>query len=477
MPALHPFTYEEAHVTITNPSLINWPAEMPDYESLAAAVQGEVSRWNAIGMAAGVIHDGERTITTSGWSNYPAGHALVPESMFVIASISKIYTATLTMRLMEQGVLDLDTPVVTYLPDFRLSHDAVRDAVTIRHLLSHTSGFDGDRFTAYGRGDDAYDRAVSEFHTLIQWFKPGSFYSYNNAGFYLVGHIIQKLTGKSFEQVMADELFAPMNLTHTVIQPEEALNRPFAAGHIVSRTTGVSLCTSAHLPRHTNAAGGVIQSIGDLLTFAHMHLNLGEINGTRIISAESARQMQQPIIEADAEHRHYGIGWSLFQRPQYTSIGHGGAWGGHRSNLIILPDHGFAHAALTNGNVGGYAYPHVQEWVLKNTLDITVPTPEATELSPAEIAQHTGTYVRHDGEFVVETSDSGLRITLTDIDENTGEREETPRIFELEPLGGQRFRVTSPESRDAPVDFATVPDADGHEHDLLRIWGRVAKRA
>lgn len=460
----------------TNLSLIDWPSESPPYASFDAAVQGETSRWNAIGMAAGIVRNGERRVAISGFANAEAGYPLVENSMFLIGSISKIYTATLVMRLMEQGVLDLDTPVVNYVPDFTLSHDDLRDAITIRMLLSHTSGFDGDRFTSYGRGEDAYDKAVAEFHSLTQWFKPGSFYSYNNAGFYLVGHIIQKLTGKAFEDVMAEELFAPLGLEHTIIRPEDALNRSLAAGHQVDRLKGVSLSTARHLPHHSNPAGGVVQSIGDLLTFAQMHLNQGEINGKRIISAENAVLMQQPIIEADTYHRHYGIGWSIYQRPTGTSIGHGGAWGGHRANLIMYPYHNYAHASLGNSSVSGYAESSLEKWVLEHDLHISDADPEAIELSPIELSAHIGTYVRHDCRFDIAPADSGLRMSVTDIDEDTGKAEEQQRIFDLEPLEANRFRVTSPESKGATVDFRQVPDGNGTLRDLVRIWGRVAAR-
>ncbi len=459
-----------------NPSLIDWPTESPQYATFEAAVQGETARWNAVGMAAGIVRNGERKIAVSGFANAEAGYPLVENSLFLIGSISKIYTATLVMRLMEQGILDLDTPVVNYVPDFRLSHDDLRDAITIRMLLSHTSGFDGDRFTAYGRGDNAYDRAVAEFDSLIQWFKPGSFYSYNNAGFYLVGHIIQKLTGKSFEQVLTDEVFAPLRLENTFIDPDDVFNRPLAAGHTVDRRKGVSLSAARHLPRHANPAGGIMQSIGDLLTFAQMHLNKGEVNGQRIISEENAILMQQPIIEADTYHRHYGIGWSIFQRPGGKSIGHGGAWGGHRANLIMYPYDNYAHAALGNSSVSSYAESSLEKWVLAHDLHKSVPEPERMELSQQQLSAYTGTYERHDGRFDVTTTETGLRMALTDIDEDTGKEEETQRIFELEPVESNRFRVTSPESKGATVDFRNVPDGSGTPRDLVRIWGRVAAR-
>lgn len=461
---------------MSTPQFIDWPTEQPDYASLDAAVSGEISRWQAVGMAAGIVRDGERQISVGGFANAEVGYPMHPNSLFLIGSISKIYTATLVLKLVEQGLLDLDKPVVEYLPDFTLSQDDVRDAITLRMLLSHTSGFDGDRFTNYGKGEDAYNKAIAEFHTLIQWFKPGTFYSYNNAGFYLAGQIIRKVTGKSYEDVLTEEIFKPLGLAHSYIDADLLLNQPLAAGHLVDYRSGVKLHPAPHLPRHANPAGGIVQSVGDLLTFAQMHLKHGEINGKRIISAEHAQLMQEPLIEADTFYRSYGIGWSIFERPTAKSIGHGGAWGGHRANLVIFPEHNFAHAALVNSNVGVPAYQALEKWVLKHHLHIENPGPTAIALAPEELATRTGTYLRHDSRMDVSGHGAHLLLAITDIDEDTGEESTEQRFYELEPLATDRFRICSPESKDATVDFRSVPDANGAPRDLIRISGRVAAR-
>jgi CubicO group peptidase (beta-lactamase class C family) len=460
----------------TNPSLIRWPEERPRYTALGAAVQGETARWNAIGMAAGVIRGDETETVVAGTANVETGFPLTENALFLIGSISKVYTATLVMRLCEIDVLDLDTPVVTYLPELELASSAARDEITLRHLLSHSAGFEGDRFIDYGRGDDALAKAIAEFGTLTQWYRPGSFFAYCNTGFYLAGRIIEKVTGKPFETVIAEELFEPLGLDHTVILPEYALGRPFATGHKVDRREGVTVAGSQCVPRFGSAAGGIMSSIGDLMRFARMHLNRGELDGVRIISEESAVAMREPFIEADTFHRSYGIGWSIMERPGATSIGHGGAWSGHRANLTIIPEKEFAIAMLVNSDAGVRASTEVQEWALAHYLDVSVPKPDAIVLDDEVLERFTGTFTRHDGRFVVAQRGGGLRITLTDIDEESGEEKETLRIFDLEPVRETRFRVTSPESYGATVDIVPVPDAEGTERELLRMWGRVAAR-
>lgn len=461
----------------TNPSLVRWPEERPAYTSLTAAAQGETARWNAVGMAASVIHgDADETVVT-GIASVDTGFPVTEDALFLIGSISKVYTATLVMRLCEIDVLDLDTPVVTYLPELSLANASARDEITLRHLLSHSAGFEGDRFIDYGRGDDALEKAIAEFGTLTQWFRPGSFYSYCNTGFYLTGRIIEKVTGKPFETVMTEELFQPLGLEHTFILPEHALGRPFATGHKVDRRAGVTVAESQSLPRCVAAAGGIMSSIGDLMRFARMHLNEGELDGIRIVSEESALAMREPFIDADTFDRSYGIGWSIVQRPGATSIGHGGAWGGHRAHLTIIPEKRFAMGVLVNADTGVRAYTELEEWALEHYIGVTVPKPDAMELDDRALDRFTGTFIRHDGRYEVARQEGGLRVSVTDIDEESGEVKETPRLFDLEPVGERRFRVTSPESYGSTVDIVPVPDADGTERDLLRMWGRVAARS
>jgi hypothetical protein len=289
--------------------------------------------------------------------------------------------------------------------------------------------------------------------------------------------VIEKVTGKTFEEAMKEEVFAPLGLEHTEIMPEEVLNHTFAVGHKVDRRTGVSISRPQHLPRMAHAAGGVISSVGDLLRFARMHMNGGEIDGVRVLSEKSVQAMQEIQIEADTFHRSYGIGWHIYTRPAATSIGHGGAWSGHRAFLTIIPERDFAFAALTNSNAGARAYTEVEEWAVKHYLDINHPKPPRQEMSTQDMAAFTGTFLRHDGRFEMASHGDGLRLTVTDIDEETGEEEETPRLFDLEPVGDTRFRVTSAEAYDATIDILSVADADGNPRDLLRMGGRLAARA
>ena len=118
----------------------------------------------------------------TGLLNLNIGVATTTDSLFQIGSITKIYTATLVMQLIDQGAIDLDHSVEEYLPDSRLGSSETQTPITVRHLLSHTSGIDGDYFEDFGRGDGAIRRYAAACAQLPQLFSPGEMFSYCNAG-------------------------------------------------------------------------------------------------------------------------------------------------------------------------------------------------------------------------------------------------------------------------------------------------------
>ncbi|EWM12511.1 acylaminoacyl-peptidase [Kutzneria sp. 744] len=188
------------------------------------------------GAQLGILRLGEpndELITAAyGVLNRDTGVATTTDSLFQIGSISKVWTATVAMQLVDEGRLDLDAPVVEVLPELRLSDPEVTKQVTLRHLLTHTSGIDGDVFTDTGRGDDCLEKFVALLGDVAQNHPLGATWSYCNAGFTLVGRLIEKVTGKTWDEALRERLFTPLGLAHTVTLPEEALLFRAAVGHV-----------------------------------------------------------------------------------------------------------------------------------------------------------------------------------------------------------------------------------------------------
>jgi CubicO group peptidase (beta-lactamase class C family) len=466
-----------------------WPDERPAYDSLAACVQGEAARWNVPGIAVGVLQDEHVESLAYGITSIDTRQPVSPDTIFQIGSISKVFTATLVLRLADEGLLGLDTPVVSYLPDLRLADDHARATITLRQLLSHTSGLEGDRFLDHGRGDDGLTAAVASYDTLRQWAPPGRLWTYCNAGFSLAGRVVEQVTGQTFEVAIKERLFDPLGLERTVFFAEDAITWPHAVGHhLKSRTAGHTVARPYSLARSINPAGGIVSSTADLLRFARLHLADGAYDGRQLLPAAAARQMREPLTEAGNFGRSYGLGWSVWDVDGLRIVDHGGATNGFRAQLTVVPGRGFALVQLTNGESGAQAMAQIETWALEHFRGLRkrIAAP-VVKLAAPELAGFAGTYVRHDGRFVVTTTDDGcLTVTVTEINEETGTEEAQPSLL-LEPVGARRFRSVRGPTKDAIVDFLTLP-ADGHAptddghpgangvRSLIRIGGRLAER-
>lgn len=453
-----------------------WPGERPAYESLAIAVQAEASRWNVPGIAVGLLHHAHEETTATGITSIATRQPVTDDTIFQIGSISKVFTATLAMRLSEEGVLDLDEPVITYVPNLPLADATARETVTLRHLFSHGAGFEGDRFIEYGRGDDALARSIAGFDTLQQWTAPGELYFYNNAGFYLAGRAIELVCGRPFETVMRERLFEPLGLKTAVFFAEEAITLPHAIGHrLPSREAGHTVAQGYSLPRNVNAAGGIVASTKELLRFARMHMDGGELDGARVISAQSARAMREPYMDAGPGRGWYGIGWAINDDDDFRIVGHGGATGGFRAQLTVVPERSFAIAILTNGETGSRAIQEIEAWALDHYLGFQRPEPEAIILPKKTLDVFAGVYTRHDGRFTVSRDGEHLKIHYAGLDEESGEIEDEVTLV-LEPLAEQRFRSIKGPSTGNILEFIDLPVEDGSPRRLLRSSGRLAER-
>lgn len=453
-----------------------WPVDRPAYETLAAAVQGEGSRWNVPGIAVAVLHHASIESTSAGLASLTVKRPVTDDTIFQIGSISKVFTATLVMQLVEEGLLDLDEPVIAYVPDLPLADIAAREAITLRHLLSHGAGFEGDRFIGYGRGDDALARSIAAFDTLRQWTAPGELFSYNNAGFYLTGRIVENVTGTTFEAAITERLFTPLGLKTAIFFAEDAIGLDHAVGHRMQRReAGHTIAEGYTLPRHVNAAGGIIASTKELLRFARLHIGDGEIDGRRLISAQSARAMRVPRLDAGPGRGSYGIGWAIRDADGFRIVSHGGATRGFRAQLTVVPERSFAIAILTNGEPGSRAIQEIESWALREYLGYSAPEPEVLRLGKKKLDAFAGTYHRHDGRFTIERADRQLRVTYISVDEETTEEEE-PEIFLLDPIGPRHFRYTAGRNYGAIADFIDLLGPDGAARHLFRSGGRLAER-
>src|SRR3954466_9572919 len=158
-----------------------------------------LEKYDVPGAAWAVLHDGEVVDGAAGVLSKATGVEATADSVFQIGSVTKLWTSSLVMQLVDEGQVDLDALVRTYLPEFRLADEDAAAAITVRHLLTHTAGFEGDIFTDTGVGDDCVEKLVTLLRDVPQLFPPGSMWSYNNAGFTVLGRLVEVLREKPYD--------------------------------------------------------------------------------------------------------------------------------------------------------------------------------------------------------------------------------------------------------------------------------------
>ncbi|MEV6244045.1 serine hydrolase domain-containing protein [Lentzea sp. NPDC051838] len=328
-----------------------------------------------VGAQVAVLHDGRIVDAAAGLRRNDSNEPVTTDSLFQIGSITKIWTATLVMQLVHEGLLDLDRPVRDVLPEFRPD-------VTPRHLLTHTAGFEGDKFAEVDSGDpDTIETYVAQLSEAVQISPPGELNSYCNAGYVVLGRIVEVLRGKPFHAALREHLVDPLGLTHVATHLAEYPGHQVASGHLRGKPVDEPF-------REWDAPAGRVLAMNarDLLTFVRMHLE------TTAFAAMREPQIALPDFGFGG---HQGLGWMLLHYDNgVEGIGHTGLTMGYQAILRAIPQAGVAVVVLTNG---GRAVPLVQEiydHLLGELCGVRLPafpTPPVTPL-PVDVDEVVGTY-------------------------------------------------------------------------------------
>ena len=218
-------------------------------EALAGFVTETAGRFGVAGAAVGVWHGGREVFASHGVTSVENPLPVTQHTLFLIASVTKTFTATAVMRLVADGKIALDAPVRRYVPELVLADERTADQVTVLNLLNHTSGLDWGVIGDFGEGDDALARYVSALAGLTLIAPPGTRASYSQAGFNLAGRIVEKVTGLTYEKAVASLVFSPAGLPGSFFDRDDVMTRRFAVGHNRGEDGTVSIGRlSAELP-------------------------------------------------------------------------------------------------------------------------------------------------------------------------------------------------------------------------------------
>lgn len=335
----------------------------------------------------------ERIVVAAGVTNTNTGQAVTPATLFQLGSISKTWTATLVLQLVAEGKLDLDAPVRDVLPSLRLSDESAAATVTMRHLLTHTSGIDGDIFTDTGRGDDSVAKFVESLDTAAQIFPPGASWSYCNTGLTIAGRVVEVLRGMTWDQALAEYIYAPLDLTDTTTLAEDTVSHVFAVGHIDQNGANTPSSVFA-VPRGNGPAGGVTSSADDAMTYGRSFL----AGGMALLPESELAQMLESQVDmghACTQADAWALGWCLQDWGGVPTISHDGATFGQYSYLQLFPDQGLVLFLSVNGGQVGKVPEELFAEAAAALAGAVMPaafTPEASNGAGAAIHEYAGVY-------------------------------------------------------------------------------------
>jgi CubicO group peptidase (beta-lactamase class C family) len=364
----------------------------PIFKSLCEIVLAEAKRLKVPGFSIGVFHEGQEYAAGFGVTNLEHPLPVTADTLFQTGSISKTFTGTICMRLIEKGKIELDAPVRTYLPKFKMAGKGVAKNVTIRHLLTHTGGWIGDYFNDYGNGNRALAKMVRTISKLEQVTPLGEVWSYNNAGFNIAGRVVEAVTGMPFEQAAQEMLLDPLGLDMTFYFPDDIMiTHRFVVGHHKDGKK-VKVSRPWAIGRAGAPVGGVISTVKDLLAYARFHMGEGgSAGGKKILSAKSLKKMRVPLYPASGFDQ-IGLTWFIRQAEGLDIVSHGGATHGQIAGLYFIPEKGFALVILTNSDDGRLVTRAALKEALKVYFDIDMLIPTPLETPEEKLREYAGHY-------------------------------------------------------------------------------------
>jgi CubicO group peptidase (beta-lactamase class C family) len=303
------------------------------------------------GVAIGIVR-GDQVVYMQGYGVADdTGRAMTPDTPFLIASLSKSITALGVMQMVEEGKINLDAPVQTYLPWFQVADEEVSSTITVRHLLHQTSGF--DERESYVRNlntnpsVDALEKSIRALNTSGLNFTPGEAFEYTNTNYDILGLLIQTVSGQSYEEYIEENIFAPLDMTQSYTSLEDARAGNMTRGYYPF--FGITTAYDHLMPysRIVKPSAGLFSSAEDLTHYLIAHLNDGQYQGSAILSSEGMNQLHTPGIQFSANEG-YAMGWSVFSFPDMapatpddsvpTGLTHAGEWVGYTSLLVFIPE-------------------------------------------------------------------------------------------------------------------------------------------
>lgn len=330
-------------------------------------IQSYIDNRSVLGTAVAILQNG-KVIYSGGFGTTSVAANGIPitnQTLFAYGSIAKNVCALLTMRLVEQQQLNLDAPILQYLPTLQFSNKDYGREVTLRHLLSHTSGLPAAGKDFGPRDPESLRRFVYEQIPLYKFLaKPGTVHLYSSTAMCIAGHIAEVVTGKYYDSLADELVFKPLEMNHTTFDPTVAMTYPVALPHAEGESGNVQVSHQLAYNVSGNPSGFGYTSVSDLANLAQMYLNDGRFRDNLYLHPSSVAEMQKMETSRHVEgtinphgysYLGYGLGFEIGSYRGEHVVGHGGMQLSYNCFFKLFPREQASVIVLTN---------HANDWPL-----------------------------------------------------------------------------------------------------------------
>jgi CubicO group peptidase (beta-lactamase class C family) len=309
-------------------------------------------RENGIPGAAGAVVTRDSVLFTGGfgYANIEKNVPVTANTHFFLGSITKSFTAMGIVKLVEQGRVDLNTPVTEILPDVIIQNPWEKtDPVRVVHLLEHTAGICDGFFTLFNWRHEPnipLNEVMGLYKRIVIRHRPGSFYLYSNIGYLLAGMIIEKITQMKYEEFLKAELLLPLGMTTSTFDVEDPYSRS-----VLAQGYGAGGKEMPYLYAYPRPAGHFHSSVSEMAQYVRFFLNYGKSNGVQIIRPEAVKRLETPVTSLASRTgllNGYGLGSEWAYRNQHRWRGHNGAIFGYYSDFWYNHDLDIGYVVLVN---------------------------------------------------------------------------------------------------------------------------------
>lgn len=317
---------------------------------LEALIEKNMYESQLPGFAIGIVEDGRVTYAKSfGVARLGDVKPVTPQSLFHMASVTKPFVATAIVQLVEREKMSLDGLLTDYLPYFCLK-DERSAVITVRQVLGHIAGLPDVEDYHWDNpeyDDGALERYVRSLSNLSAIAAPGELFAYSNIGFEVLGDLIAKVSGESFESYVQRHILEPLGMKKSTLLVREADPDLLTSPHILNQSdvvvSKVFPYNRAHAPSST-----LYSNIDDMNRWAMVNLNRGELDGQRILKESSYDLLWNPQADTTQSGAKVGLSWFLTQRGGHRVVSHAGEDDGFQSYLMLAPDDLISIVAMSN---------------------------------------------------------------------------------------------------------------------------------